>query len=276
MCPATARCVRTAAKTVGVATVSCACSHGTPGYQGHLLPADATHYVMPDEKVSMIDSQYSARRGKRVCCSSRASCLSRHVSFLYSVIIFLTCGCVQVAMDYLEILEMPELSGIIFLQVTNSVMRVRVGQSLSMKVLTCALQNVVEAFQEQKDKMLHRRFNNLLRDERRYAVAFSNLFCQDTFEERAAGESMEQYGARLALLAAAWYRAHLDHRIPIVILAHAAELAAAAPSPDAGVVVLGVKEYLQQFHGQDKTLLDLYASVTEALDAARLSATSCT
>lgn len=128
-------------------------------------------------------------------------------------------------------------------------------------------QVVCQAFQEQRDKVLHGRLKDLLRDERRQAISFSNMFCKDAFCERSESESQASYQQKLIFLSALWYRTHLKEAIPVVILSSDPAFARTYGTCSTGISVMSLRDYLSlQFPGR-KELLDLHECLAQAAQA---------
>lgn len=121
-------------------------------------------------------------------------------------------------------------------------------------------------FEEHQRSRLARRLRALTRDARRKSVAFSNEHLRDTFVERQADEALAERSWRAVCRAAAWFAAHLDGRIPIVLVSDRLDAKTAAASP--GVAVLSMHEYLVTHHADADDALQLYQSLRAALDAA--------
>ncbi|XP_060081062.1 DIS3-like exonuclease 1 [Ylistrum balloti] len=164
-----------------------------------LLPADVTHYLVPD-------------------C--------------------------QVAREYLEVLEIPQLTGIIFLQ------------------------TVAHSVQHEGNRRLHNRLKNLVRDKRKASVIFHNEFQKFSYCERLRGENLASWQSRSTYKAADWFYNHLAGQIPVVMVTQDKQVIAEYGSQQVNVFVLTLQEYLDTFWKIIvPSITDLVDSITASLEA---------
>uniref|UniRef100_A0A8C8WXL7 DIS3-like exonuclease 1 n=1 Tax=Panthera leo TaxID=9689 RepID=A0A8C8WXL7_PANLE len=123
----------------------------------------------------------------------------------------------KVVQDYLEILEFPELKGIIFMQ------------------------TACQTVQHQRGRRQYNKLRNLLRDARHDCILFANEFQQFCYLPRERGESMEKWQTRSIYNAAVWYYHHCQDRMPIVMVTEDEEAIQQYGSETEGVFVISFK-----------------------------------
>ncbi|XP_070276569.1 DIS3-like exonuclease 1 isoform X3 [Myotis yumanensis] len=126
----------------------------------------------------------------------------------------------KVVQDYLEILEFPELKGIIFMQ------------------------TACQAVQHQRGRRQYNKLRNLLKDARHDCVLFANEFQQYCYLPRERGESMEKWQTRSIYNAAVWYYHHCQDRMPIIMVTEDEEAVPQYGSETEGVFVISFKGIL--------------------------------
>ncbi|XP_045397343.1 DIS3-like exonuclease 1 isoform X2 [Lemur catta] len=126
----------------------------------------------------------------------------------------------KVVQDYLEILEFPELKGIIFMQ------------------------TACQAVQHQRGRRQYNKLRNLLKDARHDCILFANEFQQSCYLPRERGESMEKWQTRSIYNAAVWYYHHCQDRMPIVMVTEDEEAIQQYGSETEGVFVISFKGIL--------------------------------
>ncbi|XP_063494962.1 DIS3-like exonuclease 1 isoform X17 [Symphalangus syndactylus] len=126
----------------------------------------------------------------------------------------------KVVQDYLEILEFPELKGIIFMQ------------------------TACQAVQHQRGRRQYNKLRNLLKDARHDCILFANEFQQCCYLPREGGESMEKWQTRSIYNAAVWYYHHCQDRMPIVMVTEDEEAIQQYGSETEGVFVISFKGIL--------------------------------
>uniref|UniRef100_A0A8D3E4M7 DIS3-like exonuclease 1 n=1 Tax=Scophthalmus maximus TaxID=52904 RepID=A0A8D3E4M7_SCOMX len=173
-----------------------ACQAGCAHADGKLLPADLTHYVVPD---------------------------------------------VGVVLDYLEILELRELQGVVFTQ------------------------TACQALQHSKGRRQYNRLRNLLKDPRHDCVLFANEFQEYSYCPREKGESQDTWQSRCVYSAAVWFYNHLAGLMDIVMITEDQEAVTRYSSLNSGVYVISVRDYLQNFWPELRAAHELHASVCQAL-----------
>ncbi|XP_069126738.1 DIS3-like exonuclease 1 [Argopecten irradians] len=164
-----------------------------------LLPADVTHYLVPD-------------------C--------------------------QVAREYLEVLEIPQLTGIVFLQ------------------------TVAHSVQHEGNRRLHNRLKNLVRDKRKASVIFHNEFQKFSCCERLPGENLAMWQSRSTYKAADWFYNHLAGQMPIVMVTQDKQVIAEYGNLQVNVFVMTLQDYLDTFWKMIlPSITDLVYSITASLEA---------
>ncbi|KAK6178827.1 hypothetical protein SNE40_011323 [Patella caerulea] len=148
----------------------------------------------------------------------------------------------QVARDYLEILETPDIKGIVFTQ------------------------TAVHSVQHEGSKRLYTRLQNLIKDGRKRSVIFHNEFQRYAYCERLPGENLVHWQSRSTYKACEWYYDHLAGQIPMVMLTHNEEAIQLYSDKKVNVFVMTVKDYLAGFWEQLEGIMDLYESLTTALE----------
>ncbi|XP_036161379.1 DIS3-like exonuclease 1 isoform X4 [Myotis myotis] len=146
----------------------------------------------------------------------------------------------KVVQDYLEILEFPELKGIIFMQ------------------------TACQAVQHQRGRRQYNKLRNLLKDARHDCVLFANEFQQYCYLPRERGESMEKWQTRSIYNAAVWYYHHCQDRMPIIMVTEDEEAVPQYGSETEGVFVISFKNYLDNFWPDLKAAHELCDSILQS------------
>nr|KAF6391770.1 DIS3 like exosome 3'-5' exoribonuclease [Pipistrellus kuhlii] len=146
----------------------------------------------------------------------------------------------KVVQDYLEILEFPELKGIIFMQ------------------------TACQAVQHQRGRRQYNKLRNLLKDARHDCVLFANEFQQSCYLPRERGESMEKWQTRSIYKAAVWYYHHCQDRMPIIMVTEDEEAVPQYGSETEGVFVISFKNYLDNFWPDLKAAHELCDSILQS------------
>nr|KAF6484003.1 DIS3 like exosome 3'-5' exoribonuclease [Rousettus aegyptiacus] len=146
----------------------------------------------------------------------------------------------KVVQDYLEILEFPELKGIIFMQ------------------------TACQAVQHQRGRRQYNKLRNLLKDARHDCILFANEFQQYCYLPRERGESMEKWQTRSIYNAAVWYYHHCQDRMPIVMVTEDEEAVQQYGSETEGVFVISFKNYLDSFWPDLKAAHELCDSILQS------------
>ncbi|KAF3686767.1 DIS3-like exonuclease 1 [Channa argus] len=147
----------------------------------------------------------------------------------------------RVVVDYLEILELRELQGVVFTQ------------------------TACQALQHSKGRRQYNRLRNLFKDPRHDCVLFANEFQEYSYHPREKGESQEKWQTRCVYSAAVWYFNHLAGMINIVMITEDQDAVARYSSLNSGVYVISVQDYLQNFWPQLHDAHELYSSISQAL-----------
>ncbi|XP_036865929.2 DIS3-like exonuclease 1 isoform X3 [Manis javanica] len=146
----------------------------------------------------------------------------------------------KVVQDYLEILEFPELKGIIFMQ------------------------TACQTVQHQRGRRQYNKLRNLLKDARHDCILFANEFQQCCYRPREGGESMEKWQTRSIYSAAVWYYHHCQDKMPIVMVTEDEEAIQQYGSETEGVFVISFKNYLDNFWPDLKAAHELCESILQS------------
>ncbi|XP_040536157.1 LOW QUALITY PROTEIN: DIS3-like exonuclease 1 isoform X2 [Gallus gallus] len=146
----------------------------------------------------------------------------------------------KVVQDYLEILEFPELKGIIFMQ------------------------TACQAVQHQKGRRQYNKLRNLIKDTRHDCTVFANEFHQNSYQPREKGESMEKWQTRSIYNAAVWYYNHCLGQMPVVMVTEDEDAIRQYGNETGGVFVISFKNYLDNFWPDLKAAHELFDSILQA------------
>uniref|UniRef100_A0A8B9G7B1 DIS3-like exonuclease 1 n=1 Tax=Amazona collaria TaxID=241587 RepID=A0A8B9G7B1_9PSIT len=195
------------------------------GQQGRSVRVVREHYLRPD-----------------VPCRSalcRAACPRDGKLLSDDVTHYVIPDC-KVVQDYLEILEFPELKGIIFMH------------------------TACQALQHQKGRRHYNKLRNLAKDARHDCVVFANEFHQHCYLPREKGESMEKWQTRSIYNAAVWYYNHCSGQMPIVMVTEDEDAIRQYGNETEGVFVISFKNYLDNFWPDLKAAHELFESILQA------------
>nr|XP_056721762.1 DIS3-like exonuclease 1 [Euleptes europaea] len=143
----------------------------------------------------------------------------------------------KVLQDYLEILEFPELKGIVFMQ------------------------TACQAMQHQRGRRQYNKLRNLLRDARHDCIMFFNEFQMLSYLPRERGESFEKWQTRSIYNASVWYYNHFSGQMPIVMVTDDEDSIQQLGSETEGVFVISFKNYLDNFWPDLKAAHELFDSI---------------
>uniref|UniRef100_A0A670ZI59 DIS3 like exosome 3'-5' exoribonuclease n=1 Tax=Pseudonaja textilis TaxID=8673 RepID=A0A670ZI59_PSETE len=146
----------------------------------------------------------------------------------------------KVLQDYLEILEFPELKGLVFMQ------------------------TACQAMQQQKGRRQHNKLRNLVRDARHDCIVFFNEFQLLSYLPRERGESLEKWQTRSIYNASVWYYNHFSGQMPIVMVTEDEEAVQLFGSETEGVFVISFKNYLDNFWPDLKAAHELLDSILQS------------
>ncbi|XP_075620126.1 DIS3-like exonuclease 1 isoform X1 [Balearica regulorum gibbericeps] len=194
------------------------------GQQGRSVRVVREHYLRPD-----------------VPCRSalcRAACPRDGKLLSDDVTHYVVPDC-KVVQDYLEILEFPELKGIIFMQ------------------------TACQAVQHQKGRRQYNKLRNLVKDARHDCIVFANEFHQHSYLPREKGESMEKWQTRSIYNAAVWYYNHCLGQMPVVMVTEDEDAIRQYGNETEGVFVISFKNYLDNFWPDLKAAHELFDSILQ-------------
>ncbi|KFO90940.1 DIS3-like exonuclease 1, partial [Buceros rhinoceros silvestris] len=146
----------------------------------------------------------------------------------------------KIVQDYLEILEFPELKGIIFMQ------------------------TACQAVQHQKGRRQYNKLRNLVKDARHDCIVFANEFHQHSYMPREKGESMEKWQTRSIYNAAVWYYNHCLGQMPVVMVTEDEDAIRQYGNETEGLFVISFKNYLDNFWPDLKAAHELFDSILQA------------
>nr|XP_002718229.4 DIS3-like exonuclease 1 [Oryctolagus cuniculus] len=161
---------------------------------GKLLPAEVTHYMVPDSSV----------------------------------------------FDYFEILEMPELKGVIWLQ------------------------TVTDALHSKRGWRYCNKLRSLLKDPSHECVLFANEYHVSCYHAREKQTLKKDWEKRIIYAAALWYYKHCGEKIPIIIVADE-DSTKRYKVKSKGVYVMTFKEYLNKFYSDLEAAHNSCDFIDEAL-----------
>ncbi|XP_077988799.1 DIS3-like exonuclease 1 [Glandiceps talaboti] len=147
----------------------------------------------------------------------------------------------QVARDFLDILELPEITGILFLQ------------------------TVLHSVLHQGSRRAYKRISNVVKDPRQESAVFANEFCHYAYSEREPGESLQQWQSRIVYDSAAWYFNHLAGQIPIVVVTQNQKMIEECSVKTTGVFLLTMEDYLDNFWPNLTNAQDIVESLSAAI-----------
>uniref|UniRef100_A0A8D2LTA2 DIS3-like exonuclease 1 n=1 Tax=Varanus komodoensis TaxID=61221 RepID=A0A8D2LTA2_VARKO len=146
----------------------------------------------------------------------------------------------KVVQDYLEILEFPELKGIVFMQ------------------------TACQALQHQRGRRQYTKLRNLLRDARHDCIMFFNEFQLYSYLPRQRGESLEKWQTRSIYNASVWYYNHFSGQMPVVMVTDDEDSIQQLGSETEGVFVISFKNYLDNFLPDLKSAHELLDSIVQS------------
>ncbi|XP_019581156.2 DIS3-like exonuclease 1 isoform X1 [Rhinolophus sinicus] len=196
-------------------------------FQGRTLRIVREHYLRPSVPCNSS------------LCSQPAACINDG-KLLSSDVTHYMIPDWKVVQDYFEILEFPELKGIIFMQ------------------------TACQAVQHQRGRRQYNKLRNLLKDARHDCVPFANEFLQDCYLPREQGESMEKWQTRSIYNAAVWYYHHCQDRMPVIMVTEDEEAVQQYGSETEGVFVISFKNYLDNFWPDLKAAHELCDSILQS------------
>ncbi|XP_059714690.1 DIS3-like exonuclease 1 isoform X2 [Haemorhous mexicanus] len=200
------------------------------GQQGRAVRVVREHYLRPDVPCR---SALCRSAQCRAACARDGKLLSDDVTH------YVVPDC-KVVQEYLEILEFPELKGIIFMQ------------------------TACQAVQHQKGRRQYNKLRNLLKDPRHDCTVFANEFQQHCYLPREKGESMEKWQTRNIYNAAAWYHNHCLGQMPVVMVTEDEDAIRRYGNETEGVFVISFKNYLDNFWPDLKAAHELFDSIVQA------------
>lgn len=179
----------------------------------------------------------------RMCssCSNFNDSEKEVKSLLPSCIDHYIIPCFDILQLYMEILEISDFRGIIFLQ----------------SLVTRVLHDV--------SKHNYTRILEIVHDATRECVVFLNELHQDTYISQRKAQSKELWVTRCAYNCAKWYSEHLNQIIPIILLTDNTKLLAEYEDEIPGLFIMNIKTYLERFWSNNQAFHELYNSIKSSL-----------
>jgi DIS3-like exonuclease 1 len=156
---------------------------------------------------------------------------------------------VDSVLNYLEMFEAKQITNIIFCETV-------ITEAQSQATL---------------GKRLHHRIREIINDAaHRKSILFCNEHSKYTYIERNENESQKQRNQRAITTTAEWYRTHLSHHVPIVLLVMNGEEKKEIGDVSEGVTVMTIEEYINDSKycaekNEKSDLKNLYSSLTDSL-----------
>ncbi|KAG0346829.1 DIS3 mitotic control [Podila minutissima] len=147
----------------------------------------------------------------------------------------------SVALRYVELLEQEELTNIIFTE------------------------TILQRLQNEDKSRTYKSLRQVAKDPRRRSIVFSNEHCEGVSIAREPSESLEHRDWRALVKVAQWYRRHLKQSVPVILLSEQFTRQDCGTDQDAGVTVMSLKEYLDQYWPSSAVLHELLGSLKEAI-----------
>lgn len=147
-----------------------------------------------------------------------------------------------VTRTFAEILELPELRGILFLQT--------------------ALHSALH----EGSRRIYNRLKAKLHDGQSGCAFIANEFCQDIFLLQEEGEKLSDWQFRMVFRSAEWYVEHLGQQKAVIILTENKEHLKQYKNRTKKVFVFTMKDYLEKFWPELRQAIDIYESLTVALE----------
>ncbi|KAF9315495.1 DIS3 mitotic control [Podila horticola] len=147
----------------------------------------------------------------------------------------------SVALRYVELLEQEELTNIIFTE------------------------TILQRLQNEDKSRTYKSLRQVAKDPRRRSIVFSNEHCEGISVSREPSESLEHRDWRALVKVAQWYRRHLKQNVPVILLSEQFTQQDCGADQDAGVIVMSLKEYLDQYWPSSAVLHELLGSLKEAI-----------
>lgn len=145
----------------------------------------------------------------------------------------------QIAREYLEIFEVPEINGIIFTQTAE------------------------HSVQHEGSRNLHNRLKRMVKDKQKGAIIFHNEFQKYAYCEREPGESLLAWQSRSTYKTSEWFFNHLAGQLPVVMVTNNDKIIEECGNKTINIFVMKLEEYLQTFWKQSSpSLMELYESLT--------------
>uniref|UniRef100_A0A8C5MFD5 DIS3-like exonuclease 1 n=1 Tax=Leptobrachium leishanense TaxID=445787 RepID=A0A8C5MFD5_9ANUR len=146
----------------------------------------------------------------------------------------------QVLHDYQEVLEFPELKGVIFMQTACQFLQYRRG------------------------RRQYRRLRSMIRDPRHDCILFSNEFQHHAYLPREMGESAEDWQTRCIYNSCVWYYQHCCGTVPVVMVTEDEGVIHKYSNETGGVYVISFKSYLETFWPDLKDAQELHESLRQS------------
>ncbi|KAJ1974654.1 hypothetical protein H4R35_003509 [Dimargaris xerosporica] len=153
--------------------------------------------------------------------------------------------CMMVIARYVELLEQPELHSLVFCQT--------------------ALQTLCNRDRSRTCRMVRK----IVNDPRRHSVVFYNATFAETQTPRRPAETLTAKDRRALIIAAQWYRLHLNQAVPVVIVVDTTELPeyqTLATADATGITIVAMVDYLNSYFSGANALNELFISIRDATE----------
>ncbi|XP_076305106.1 DIS3-like exonuclease 1 isoform X2 [Tachypleus tridentatus] len=152
--------------------------------------------------------------------------------------------------NFLEILELPEIKGIIFVQSALNRVLIDIGKRHYKKALS------------------------IIRDPRKECVAFLDELHRDTYVEKENGHASKEILYCATFRTAEWYHEHLQRKMPIIVVTEDHQVIEKYENQTLGVFVISFRNYLEEFWPDLEHVLDLFDSLQTIAQTASETKTS--
>ncbi|XP_037088465.1 DIS3-like exonuclease 1 [Pollicipes pollicipes] len=157
----------------------------------------------------------------------------------------------QVVRHFLDVLQLPEITGIVFTQTALGQVSGPAG------------------------KQVQRRVRNIIKTAEKESVFFANEFSSGAWTKQKSDETFAEWQLRLQYDAAVWYYRHLGGQVAVVVLCGDAGFAHRFGHRQPGVFVQTTDQYLAGFWPNLRAARDILDSVQAMLDSAGAESEGC-
>eukprot|EP00111_Clytia_hemisphaerica_P007210 TCONS_00020958-protein len=148
---------------------------------------------------------------------------------------------------YLEILELKELTNIIFLQ------------------------SVVQQIKKKAGKRVSKNITGIHKNPLKSSIVFDNEFHQSCYVQRKEGQDLDEWFWKNVYSTAQWFHQHLQQKISIIILTECEEVLKYYGSETPGIFVMSMTDYINGFWPDLNEAKDLMESLSSINDVEELN-----